>query len=216
MVDHYRERFPRCRIVIFDNLSTDNTVKIARANNCEVIPFDTGGQFQDRRHMEIKDSCWKSANTDWVLVCDLDELLDINEAELKTEEQTGTTLIRSETYDMINLQDNLDITGMKYGVKSPIPGKFCLFNKKYISEINYSPGSHTCDPKGKVVYSTKAYKLYHYNSINPQVTIEKFKVRAKRLSPENLKNGWGYHYLMTAEEIREEYASECKKAIKVR
>ena len=216
MIDHYRKRFPGCRIVFYDNLSDDRTAAIAFHNNCEVIPFDTGGQFQDRRHMDIKNNCWKDAKTDWVLMCDLDELLDINEAELKADEQLGTSIIRSEVYDMINMKGNLDIAGMKYGVKSDAPGKFCLFNKKDISEINYGPGCHICNPVGDVIYSRKAYKLFHYSSINENVTIEKFNVLRKRLSPENLANGWGIQYLMTPEEIREEYAVERAKAIKVR
>lgn len=216
MIDHYRERLPGCRIVVYDNLSTDQTVKIALKNNCEVIPYDTQNQLSDLRFLEIKNNCWKNSLTDWVIACDLGELFDINEAQLKAEEASGTTIIRSKTYDMLNLEDNLDITGMKYGVKSPVPGKFCLFNKKYISEINYGPGCHVCNPQGKVVYSKKAYKLYHYAFINVDATIERFKARAERLSPENLKNRWGYHYLMTPKAIREEYTTERAKAIKVR
>lgn len=216
MIDHYRSRFPGCDIVVYDNMSSDNTVKIALANNCEVIPFDTNDEFQDRRHMEIKNSCWENAKTNWVLVCDLDELLDINEAELRVEEGYGTSIIRSEGYDMINMEDNLDIAGMKYGVKSPMLGKFCLISKKLISAINYGPGCHECKPVGNIRYSKKVYKLYHYASINENLTIEKFKIYRKRLSPENVKNGWGTQYFMTPEEIREEYASERSKAIEIR
>lgn len=216
MIDHYRERFPGCRIIVNDNMSTDDTVKIALDNDCEVMPFDTDNQFTDRRHMDIKNSCWKDALTDWVLMCDLDELLDINEAQLKTEENLGTSMIRCEGYDMINMEDNLDIAGMKYGVKSPMPGKFFLFNKKFISEINYGPGAHECKPIGTIAYSNKIYKVYHYASINENLTIEKFKIYRKRLSSENIKNGWGTQYLMTPKEIHEEYAQERSKAIKVR
>ncbi len=216
MINHYRERFPGCRIVIHDNMSTDNTAKIAFQNNCEIVPFDTGGQFQDRRHMDIKNNCWRGALTDWVLLCDLDELADIYEAELKAEEDLGTSMIMFETYDMINMENNLDIAGMKYGVKSPLPAKFLIFNKKLINEINYSPGAHSCEPVGIVCYSSRVYRLYHYNSINEQTTIEKFKVLAPRLSPENLEKGWGYHYFMTPEEIRKEYAEERAKAVKIR
>lgn len=216
MIDHYRTRFPGCRIVVYDNMSTDDTVKIVLANGCEVVPFDTNNQFQDRRHMEIKNSCWKNALTDWVLICDLDELLDINMAELKAEESVGASIIRSEFYDMINMEDNLDLAGMKYGARSDRPGKSCLFNKKLIGEINYGPGCHECNPIGTVAYSNKAYKLYHYSSINENLTIEKFRLYRTRLSPENLKNGWGIQYLLTPEQIREEYAAERSKAIKVR
>ena len=150
-------------------------------------------------------------------MCDLDELLDINEAELKAEEKLGTSMVRCEFYDMINMKDNLDIHGIKYGVKSPmIPGKFLLFNKKFIREINYGPGAHECKPVGTIHYSKKAYRVYHYASINENVTIEKFKIYRKRLSPENIKNGWGIQYLMTPEELRQECAEERSKAVKVR
>ena len=87
MIDHYRSRFPGCNIVVYDNMSTDNTTKIARANDCEVIQYDTNNQIQDRRYIEIKNNCWKNALTEWVLICDMDELLDINAEQLKKEEE---------------------------------------------------------------------------------------------------------------------------------
>src|SRR3989344_130794 len=96
MIDHYRARFPGCTIVVYDNMSTDNTVKIAHVNNCKVIPFDTNNQYQESRQVQIRNDCWKKAKTDWVLVCDMDELLDIYEAELKTEEESSATIIRTE------------------------------------------------------------------------------------------------------------------------
>jgi glycosyltransferase involved in cell wall biosynthesis len=216
MIDHYRSRFPGCRIVIHDNLSTDNTVKIATANNCEVIPFNTANQYREDLQVELRNNCWKDSLTDWVLVCDLDELLDINQLELKEEQKKATTIIKTETYDMISLTDNLEISEIKYGVKSPLPGKLCLFNKKLIKEMNYGPGSHSCNPEGQVNISQKIYKLYHYNSVSLDTTIKKFKERSERMSTENLQNGWGFHYLMTPEEIREEYKEERAKAIKVR
>lgn len=216
-IDHYRERFPNCRMVFYDNLSTDNTVKIAKENGCEVITYDTGGQFSDRVHMDIKNNCWKDAQTDWVLQSDLDELLDINEAELKEEERLGTSMIRCQFWDMVNMEDNLDFKAMKYGVRSPmLPGKFLLFNKKFISEINYSPGAHACNPIGTITYSSKEYRVYHYVSINADVTIKKFKIRRETLSPENIKMGWGTQVFMTPDEIYTEYADERKKAVKVR
>ena len=221
MIDHYRKRFPGCHIVVHDNMSTDDTVKIALANGCQVIPYDTGDQLQDRRLTDIKNNCWKSAKTDWVLVCDVDELLDINEAELKQEEVVGVSMIRTDCYDMINLADNFDIAGMKHGIKSPLAGKSLLFNKRLISQINYQPGAHECHPVGTVIYSQKMYKLYHYTAINERHTYEKCLVNTARLSPENIKNGWGLGILVTPtqntpELIHEEYVSDRQKAKKVR
>ena len=54
MIDHYKERFPSCKIIIYDHMSTDKTVEIAKLNNCEVRTFDTGGKIDDNKYLEIK------------------------------------------------------------------------------------------------------------------------------------------------------------------
>lgn len=216
MIDHYRTRFPGCRIVVYDNISTDKTVKIALANGCEVIPYDTNNQIQDSRYIHIKDNCWKNALTDWVVVCDLDELLDINAAKLKKEEGAGTSIIRSEGYCMINMADNLDIAGMQYGVRASGYDKVHVFNKQLISAINYTIGGHGCNPKGTITYSKRAYKLYHYMFINEGLTVEKFRTYSSRLSPENLKHGWGMHYLFPPEQMHDAYIENRQLAKRVR
>ena len=216
MIDHYRTRFTGCHIVAYDNMSTDETVKIALANGCEIIPFDTSNQFQDRRLMDIKNSCWKNALTDWVLVCDMDELLDINATELKTEEESGTSIIRSEGYDMVAVDENLDIARMKYGARDNDHDKSHLFNRKFINEINYGVGCHECNPEGVVAYSHKSYKLYHYCFIGENLTVKKRKAYGARLSPENLEKGWSGHYLFTPKQTHAEYVDARNRAIKVR
>ncbi len=41
-VKHYRELFPSCSITIYDNESTDDSVKIADALGCKVISWSSG------------------------------------------------------------------------------------------------------------------------------------------------------------------------------
>src|SRR5574338_784266 len=96
MIKHYRERFPNCHIVLYDNYSTDHTVDIAKYHNVEVQYMDTNNTINDLKYLEVKNHCWKSAKTDWVLVCDMDELLDISENDLKYEESIGHTVIKGE------------------------------------------------------------------------------------------------------------------------
>lgn len=221
MIDHYRQRFPKSRIVVYDNMSLDKTVDIALANGCEIVSLDTNEKFSDGLNMEIKNTCWKAALTDWVLMCDLDELLEINDDELKREEAAHTTIISTITYDMINMEDNFNIAGIKYGVESPFGGKNVLFNKKFIKEINYTIGAHGCDPVGTVRFSEKVYKLLHYCHIHESRTYEKCLVNGGRLSQESILNGWGTGIIVTPfqntpELIHEDYLSERKKAIKVR
>lgn len=215
MIDHYRTRFPGCRIVVHDNMSTDNTVEIALVNNCEIIQFDTDNYLNEPRLTEIRNNCWKNATTDWVLVCDMDELLDISEAELKEEERIGTTIVRAEAYDMVDMDNRLDISAMKYGVRDTGHDKSYLFNKKFISEINYTLGAHASKPIGTVLYSGKAYKAYHYWYKNYNETVKEYKIMRARINPENIKNG-DSAYAETPEELRDEYAAVRSRAIRVR
>lgn len=205
MIDHYRKRFPNCNIILFDNMSTDNTVQIALDNDIDVIPFYTNNTFSDGKNMEIKNNAWKTAPTDWVLTCDMDELLDINEDQLKLEKVLGTTIIRGEGYNMVNMKGaSIDLNDIKYGDRCTRYDKAYLFNKTFISEINYGAGCHECSPKGIIKFNTNQYKTYHYNFINLDLVIKKYKRNNDRLSEENKKKGWGIHYFFTEQQITDE------------
>ncbi len=205
MIDHYRSKFPGCNIVIHDNESTDSTVDIAKNNNCKIVPFMTNNRHDDASMTVLKNNCWKSSITDWILVCDPDELLDINEEQLKKEESLGVTIIKSEGWNMVNMEDNYDFANIKYGTRVPQYDKSYLFNKKYISDINYSAGCHGCTPIGSVKRSDTAYKLYHYHCINPDYLVARYQWTAKRLSQANIQNGMGTYNIKTEEEIRAAY-----------
>lgn len=215
-INHYRTRFPNCRIILFDNFSTDNTIKIAKDNNCEIILFDTNNQINENKYLEIKNNFWKSAKTDWVLICDADELLDINEQSLLEEQQFGATIIKPEAFNMVNLQDNLDYANIKHGVRCQDYDKLYLFNKKFINQVNYLPGCHIANPKGTLKVSNNTYKLYHYSYVNIEVMINKYSSYSKRLSPTNLINSWGLHYMQTSSQIEETFKDMRNLAIKVR
>src|SRR5271165_1255231 len=150
MIDHYRTRFPNCFITVYDNESTDNTAKIAAENGCTVIPYPTGGYVDDDKLRNLKNNCWKNATTDWVLVCDTDELLDINEEDLRREDALGTTIIKSEAYNMVNMFDNYDIAGIDHGTRCESYDKDYLFKRSVLSEINYVHGGHRTNPIGAV------------------------------------------------------------------
>lgn len=111
MIDHYRARFPQCKIVIYDNGSTDGSPQVARDNDCEVIDYSSqsGNSLNDGLHSRMKSQVWKNAPTDWVIISDLDEMLDITEEELKHEESIGTTIIKTEAYTIVNLENHYDL-----------------------------------------------------------------------------------------------------------
>ena len=216
-INHYRLRFPNCNIVVYDNKSIDNTVKIAKDNSCEIRPYDSGGVQDEPLLIHTKNNCWKDATTDWVLVCDTDELLDITEQELIYEESLGTTKIVSESWQMVNLEDEFDFHNIEHGWRELHQDVFCLaydkhllFNKKYVQDINYAPGCHSNNAYGTIKNSSKFYPLLHYKYLSPSIFVKKQRVNRTRQSEMQKQNGWGcsclrpddsqlqeYHYAMT-------------------
>lgn len=219
-IGHYRTMFPGCRIVIYDNYSTDKSVELATALGCEIKMFDTQNQISDLMYQWIKNNCWKTATTEWVAVVDCDELMQINAEQLKEEAEAGYTIISSEGYNLVNLEDNLDIPSITHGYRDndvcQFYDKSLLFNKKYITEMNYIIGAHSCLPHGRSDWTKNKYKLLHYHYISPSFMVERFKVYKSRLSQENLENSWGARYLETEGTIRllfEEYRKKSKKIL---
>jgi len=202
----YRTRFPDCKIVIYDNYSTDNTEKIALENNCEVRKHDSNGKIRDDLYLQVKNNCWKNADTDWVLICDVDEFLNINKEKLLEEEEVETTVILSEGWNMINMVEG--VVGMNYEfgkVSAPQYSKNCLFNKKFIKEVNYNGGCHTNTFIGKVKTSQSKYDLFHYKWIGEDYTIKRYREFVLRMSQENIKRKEAFHYFSTEKQIKEQY-----------
>lgn len=214
MIKFYRARFPNCRIVLWDNESTDSTHEIAIANHCEIKTYYTGGKLNDVKYLELKNSWWKDADTDWVLVCDVDELCDINDYMLRTEEERGSSLIRFHGFNMVNMWDNIDAASIKTGVRAESYDKCYLFNKQAISEINYQAGCHKANPVGRVLQSLNIYRCFHYKYLNLEYMIKRHEHFASRLSEDNHKKGYGYHYLYGREKITKEF-NEARKNAKV-
>lgn len=214
-IKHYRKLFPNCEIVIYDNESTDNTVKIAKENNCIVLTYSTNNQLSDSTYLKIKNNCWKDSNTKWNLICDCDELCEITLEDLKKEDSKGTTIIQFEGYDMVNRsndEDNIDIENIKYGVRNYSYDKTTLFNKEKITDINYAPGCHSCYAHGEIIYPSKTYRLLHYKYIGQNFLIDRYKNFNQRLSQENKNLRWGIQYTYEKEKIIEHFKKVQKES----
>jgi glycosyltransferase involved in cell wall biosynthesis len=198
----YRDRFPDCKIVVYDNESTDSTKNICLSTpNLAYIPYYTGNKLSDSTYLKIKNNAWKHAQTDWVIVCDADEFLDITPEDLNTNQ----TLFESKGFNMCNVDNIDDVCLIKHGVRATQYDKTLLFNRKYIKEINFSAGCHSCEPIGDVSKSVISFPLYHMKFINVDLLVNKYKSYASRLSDENKQMRWGYHYEQEEWRIREEF-----------
>jgi glycosyltransferase involved in cell wall biosynthesis len=205
----YRDRFPDCKIVVYDNESTDATKNIClNTPNLTYIPYYTGNKLSDSTYLKIKNNAWKHAETDWVIVCDADEFLDITPEQLNTNQ----TLFESKGFNMCNVDNTDDVCSIRHGVEAKQYDKILCFNKKYIKEINYGAGCHHAEPIGDVIFSSVRPKLLHMKFINVDLLVNKYKSYASRLSDENKAMRWGYHYEQEEWRIREEYKNTLQLA----
>lgn len=213
-IAHYRKNFPNCKIIVYDNFSTDNTVKIAQEHGCHVIQYDTGDKLSDATYLHIKNEQWKMCEG-WVIVADVDELCDITSEDLFNETQAGTSIIRFDGYNMVNLWDNLKVEDITHGVRAPSYDKLYCFDANKIGAMNYGAGAHSATPVGKGSMSEKVYRCRHYKYLNIDYMIARHKAYGERLSDDNLKKGYGTHYLQSAEKIRNEFIFARKQSKKV-
>lgn len=219
-LDFYRKRFPDAYFVIVDNESTDRTVEIARSQGCEIHTFASQNKLSDSLYKNIKNQIWKAAKSSWIAIVDCDEWLDINQISLYEEIEKGTTLIRSEAYNMINMENNLNIANINHGYRDKdvmtFYDKIVMFDRTKIKQINYCIGAHAVQPYGDAQFSVKPYRLFHYKYLSPDYMVERYKLYASRLSDENVERGWGGNYLETEGTIRalfEEYRLKANKII---
>jgi hypothetical protein len=217
-IEHYRKNFPNCRIVIYDNESTDSTVEIAKKNNCEVILYNTNNQISDRTYLDIKNNCWLNSKTHWNIICDCDEFCDITEHKIIEEDKKNVSIINLSGYDMVNLSDDensIQIRELTNGYKNNFYNKSLIFNKEKILSINYEPGCHKANPIGVINYSDVDFKLLHYKYIGMNYLVLRYELFENRLSDENKKLGWGVHYRQTKEKILEHYKQIQKNSVKI-
>lgn len=156
---HYKTNFPGCVIHIYDNNSSDRSLEICQAAGCLIGHFPTYSEDLLKEH---KNNCWKNSDSDWVIICDADELIQITHEDL--ENLVGVDIVKFKGYSMILVGDEKPYKDMKHGCVSPPYNKCCLFRRN-IPDINYSIGAHHIDPNPDLVISKYKYKLFHYKKV---------------------------------------------------
>ena len=188
----YRERFPDCRIIIGDNRSTDRTEEICRDLGCEFRPFDSGNCIPVEVGQWVKNNSWREKTTDWIMLVDCDEFVDINQIDLKREAEAGTTIIKTQGWDVYNIKDDYDVEGMNRGCRNILYDKLVCFNKKHILKMNFEVGAHAANPEGNVIFSKKIYNLMHKKYLNVDYVFKKYQESLGRIPQLHLDRGYSF------------------------
>lgn len=155
MAKHFLNHYtPICdKILVYDNMSTDNTVKLLKTDpKVEVIQFDTNNRFDDFKHSEIKNNCWKQYRNeyDWVICIDFDEFLYHPNLKniLENFKNTNVTIPSILGFNMKSFKfpsdyNNPIIQQVKYGRFDNFFSKNIIFNPKKNRRNKLWPPLHT-------------------------------------------------------------------------
>jgi glycosyltransferase involved in cell wall biosynthesis len=203
---------------VIDNYSTDNSVEIAKSLGCEVVNWDTGNQIDDYKLRELKNTCWKTVQSGWVIVADMDEWLCVTEEGLEEEKNLGTTILQVIGVNMIGESNRIDLSDVNLHeinrfVEFPPESKKLCFMREAICDINYGIGAHDCIPVGNIVLSSKNYINKHMAILGLPFLIDRYKLRYER-SVTMRNNGMAIHYtdnVDTVTNVYNNYMSNSKR-----
>jgi glycosyltransferase involved in cell wall biosynthesis len=213
-IDHYKKICDR--LIFYDNHSDDGTQDVIIKNGCQLIPFGKHGVLDDNEYLKIKNNCWKKSQADWVIVCDVDEIIWHNDfAEvLKRAKAVDNTVFSTVGFDIFsNHMPKDSYFDIMTGVYSANYSKLAVFSPK-IKSINYVWGCHVADPAGNVRYASESLNLFHYRNIGgAQRLINRHELYRKRMSAFNKRLGLGIHYTYNNEQRQKDWQEKHDKAI---
>lgn len=210
LIDWYRKRVPHCNIVVLDNESDDNgqTRQICANNSVRFETFSTGGVMDESALIYLRNNAWKGSKADFVIVCDSDELVDVNIDVLKQSESGAWwNLCQCQGVELFG-RINEDL-GKFYGTKSEGYSKSVLFHRPSVVDMNFAPGSHTCGPTMKdgvaPMWISGRVNLFHTKWQDWGSGLDRqHAIRDKGLAESNKRNGWNFHYSLP-DSAHEEY-----------
>lgn len=201
-LDHY-SKFATS-IVIYDNESTDNTTEIASRHPLvkDIRTTKTSNSLDDRMYIDVKNTCWKGDDSDYVIIVDADELLYHHESVLNYLDNTKYPVYKPTGYNMIT--ESFPHTGkpiteqVNRGSADTNYSKPVIFNPKLIDKVSYELGAHTgrfFNNSGQEVIPVQSeFKLLHYKNLSIEYRLQRHRMFTNRLSDFNRTSGAGIHY----------------------
>ena len=201
----YSARFRNLKITVFDNESTDDTVARAESLGCTIVSRGGLEAVGIEKFIELKHRCLEISQSEYTLICDIDELLDVSDKDLL---EYQPTIVQGIGYNMVG-DGETDYEDIRKGVRDLFYDKCLLFKREKVLEINYSPGAHGCNPtfvQGHVSEEYLRRNLYHFRWLSIEFVIQRYKRNAKRITEADRQKGYAKHYFRSEEKLFEEYS----------
>lgn len=193
-------------VYVFDNGSTDGSKEFL-GNFDFVTVIDISGltknKLDDGLHIWLKNNMFKLLDSDFSIMCDMDECFYFNDIE------NTLTDLRKKKNSYKGLRpiycDMVCTETPKYRENTlfheynelcrPGNSKCLLLDNSKVTEVNYLPGAHTLTglTNNEIWNCTDTY-CFHIRYLSPEYMLERLHISDNRLSQENLIHGWGIHY----------------------
>ena len=211
---------------VYDNGSTDGSVEYLKQFDWITVEHYESDGMDDSKLRDIKNSKWKQSKgkADWVIVCDMDEIVYSKDVlkELEEASANGYTAVDCDWYwfceDFLPEYKNDGILLHQKCTKFyNNAGKHLIFNPNEINEINYSIGAHTARPSGNYrPCNNNNIAVFHTNKgFGIEYKAERYKEMNNRLSEIDKKNKWSIHYGFSKEALINDYLICQKKSFNV-
>ena len=195
-------------IIALDNTTTDRSAEIISSYpNTRIEYFDHGGVFNDRLLANMMSDLAMSLKSDWIIYVDADELAFPSGGMNPYEALAGAdgNLIRVWFRWVYRHKTDTDLDpskpaiwqrrhGGQYTLASGCGDRFmkpCIVRPE--TKIRWMVGTHNYTPSSRIYVSGMKFDGVHWQMVDVEMAIRRSipRTNAMRLSPENIKHGWG-------------------------
>lgn len=224
------------KLIVYDNQSTDNTVKLLKQESfIEVRVLNTNGSKSNKAIIEKKNEVWKEFKkyTDkedvWMFVSDFDEVIYKKDFknELEKFSKLGYNYLNQDMFETISekfpplngklLHENVT-RGNFWGCTSTGGCKMTLFKINDFETISYVPGAHRVTVKMNKEaksLSTCGFKSFHIKYIDREYCLNRKNLAKMRRGPIDRLHGFGKQYEISDADFLNLYSNKMRTAMNI-
>ncbi len=232
----YLKRMGFNKLIVYDNQSTDNTVKLLKQESfIEIRTLNTNGSKSNKSIIEKKNEVWKefkkyTENEDvWMFISDFDEVVYKKDfkRELEKYSKLGYNYLNQDMFETISesfppingklLHENVS-GGNFWGSTCTGGCKMTLFKINDFERICYVPGAHRVTVnmnKQSKSLSSCGFKSFHIKYIDKEYCLKRKNLAKMRRGPSDKLHGFGKQYEISDSNFLTMFDEKLKKAMKI-